>query len=554
MKVITIDGVSITVGLAWYVVSRERAALKELYGKHKGVRNGILLEEGVFKAVGMVPAGQKPPKAPSGAAMVAMANQAHEAGRINGSSASRTSGPATGEDAPWILVESVGPSEYWFVAVKNGLPLPGTDLLLSRADLLGQLQLMAEELPSVVLYSPDAAIRHDMDGLCTTHEKGFNDLIREYQVKTKKAQLRQINGIPSLAITIIGSLIVIGVLWGGYDYLIKKQRVAAAAAQAAANQAQRDQLEYQEKAEYATQVRRAILEALELGKQAVDQRLNTPMPGHVVEQWTGVVQALPFNLNGWRFSNTACAFVADDSACTVKLNRTELGINRMLMAARPDAIIIGEQAEYSETLEALPRRPSDWTRLEGAPELSVGLVSDLQLLKGAGVRYTNSDSAEIEQPVNMPPPPKSLFQAGTAQPTPQAAPVKMGVAKGTLTVSGDALWQLEGVMKLSNHPALSLTDVAFNLTSGRASWVVNMEYLIRTAAAPVLPTVALPDNVLITVDLPEKYKIPVSGSGGVMGVSGSMIEEPLAPVPTLDPTDPSALPPPADAPSSEPQS
>lgn len=510
MKVITVDGIAIVAGLDWEQFQADQGeskARRKVLSHRKGVHYGTQVENGILRALGLVqPVHKKMPKEPSGAALLALANQAYQDRRADRAEP----GSQSAEETNWIVVENLGQDQYWVAVVYDGLPLPGSDAITSRSEAIEIVELMLDTSSAYMVHSPDLDIRNEMSVKAQVTEKGFKSLVQGENIKSSKAALRQVAGLSSKVVLTVILLLVALTLGLGYQQLAKKRAAAAAAAEAANRRAQEERLGAQTRAEYAEQVRAAILKALAEGKRAVEQRLGGPPPGVLVRQWSRVVTGLPFNWAGWGFSGIECIWEGAASSCQIHLVRGPYGINRLLAEVRPDAVVHGDRADYSVRLPEAPNRPARWDRIQSTTAFSVGLISDLQLLNGTGVTYTNEDSKEIQQAVKLPPPPKSLFK-GTEPPI-KVDPVKMGVAAGKMTFSGDGLWQLEGVARLSTHPALSLMSLRFTqVGEGRGNgwtWSAEFQYLVRTAPRPTLPTVALPDNVLISVDLPAEFSVP----------------------------------------------
>lgn len=520
-----------TVGLEWTVLDSKLPESKAVRAQladenNAGVKYGLVFK---FRGgampitmLGTVPPGESKPAHPSAAAWVALAHQAELAARRKTSAASRkksgkkktdaaeSSEPANtlsadtaeGEQV-WLVIEKLNDDAYWFLVVREGVPMPTTDIVISYGV---TIQLMGEALNNqVVLFSNDQDIRDQAQGLAyRIEDKGFAQITEK--VRPGRAQIRALSGIPaSIILSLV--LVVLGIgLWWGYSAwqghqqkLLAQQRAQQAASEQAAK-LQKDQ------AAYDAEVRKAVLAALKSGMDKVNATLVSPSAPDVIDGWVDLVENTSINHSGWDVSGFECAYTDGRPQCVVSLARGPYGINRLLLEDHPDAVLEGDKATYTIQAPAQPARQTVVRDLPQASDFTADFISELQFLRLARITYNLAESKEMTEPVKMPPQPTSMFKPGTTPPV-AAAPVQLGVASGDLTLSGATLWQLRGLRQLLGGSNLAAQTTS--LTATRAStggWTLKVIYAIRMRPAPVLPTVLDSKGQPMTVELPAEYR------------------------------------------------
>lgn len=555
MKTIGTKKSTAVIGLDWLVLSDKvpvskgvKSVLNDEGGA--GIKYGVIFKFVGLTMLGTVPAGEAKPGFPSAAAWVALAHQAElerkrkEQGKKKKKSgkkkdAAETSEPAetlSGDssseyDQVWLIIEKIAEGQYWFLMVRDGVPLPGTDIVI---DYQNAVQLMDEAInKQVVVFSNDAEIREQANnaGPYKVEEKSFDELVAG--VRSTKALIKPLSGVSSAIILTLLLIVLAGGLFWGWSAWQKHQKQQAA--QLAAQQASAEQARKlaQDQAAYDLAVREAVIAALKSGMAKVDATLVSPSAPDVVDAWVDIVENTSINHAGWDVSGFECLFEEGKPKCTISLARGQYGINRLLLEDHPDALLEGDKASYVVLGSEKPSRSTTFRELPQASEFTADFISELQFLHLAEVTYNLGESKEMTEAVKMPPMPASMFKPGkTAEVAPSGA-VQLGVASGTLTLSGAKLWQLRGLRPLLG--GLNLAALTNSIAATRAAtgaWTLTVNYSIRTRPQPVLPAQLDSKGQPLIVDLPAEYRATpeemARAAGGNVGASASSAPPPAA--------------------------
>lgn len=521
-KIVKLKDTSVVIGLEWELLegASERRAQRDILKKNPGVKAGVLVRSADIAVIGLMAPGQKKPSVPSGAALLALANQDAQA-RVTGQSSSI-------EDNQWIVIERLGEDEFWVVDIKDGVPLPGADFVGSYDKVRTYLDDMLEGAGFKV-FTSDPAIQELVDQKAMVVPSGAAEIIAELE-KPARGNLKTVSGVdPVIILVIVGFLAIVGGFFA-WDYFKKMSQQRAAQQQAAARASEDARRLAAEKAGYVESIEKAVLEALDQGVNTVNASLQTPSPGQVVDAWLGMVEALPMDHSGWTLERADCALETPEKPlCTVNLKRSAEGINRILLEDFPEAIISGDTATYVVRGPDLKPRTSDWHQVSSAHGMLVGLVSDLQFVRTVGLSYNQSESKDITQAVAMPTPPATVFKPGDTQQNTPPGPVNTGMAKGQLGLSGAGLWQVRGLAPLFERGSISALTLTVTLGgAGTHAWQLQTDYFVRSLPSPVLPVVIGPDGP-ITVAFPDKHKGLISREPVQGGVASSQATAPAEP-------------------------
>ena len=525
-KTVKLNNVSVVIGLEWELLdagASEHKAKRDILKRNPGVKAGVLVRSVVAAVLGLLPPSQKKPSVPSGAALLALANQqAQLRGSVQSSGV---------EDNQWIVIERLGEDEYWVVDIKDGVPLPGSDFV-------GDLDKVRNYLADTVggtnfkVFSSDEVVLR-LAGLdTTTVHRGAGDIIADLE-KPSRANLKPLSGLDPVVLIVIAAIVVglVGYFgWAAYE----KQARAQAAQMAAAQRATADARKLsEEKKNYVAAIEAAVIQALDAGVANVDAALQTSSPEEVLMAWSGMVEAVPLDHSGWATDRIECALESPTQpVCTVVLKRTPLSINRILLEDYPDAEIVANEASYVIRGPELVPRVANWSQLGNARALMIGLMSDLQFVRSTGLNYSQGESQDITQAVTLPAPPPSLFKPGDPKQATAPAPINTGVAKGQLGLSGQGLWQLQGLSTLIDQQGVAVVSLTVSLTGVDQTWNAEAEFFLRSLPAPVLPVIVGPDGP-ISVALPERYKALAGGlptQGGVDATEGLPLPDTAGPV------------------------
>lgn len=505
MKQVRFKNIPAIVNLTWHALppdQSERSAVKATLEQNKGAKAGVVVKYGGVTLLGLGPPNTKVINGPSAAAWLAIANQ--KALDQGGNSGMPSTGSGSTND--WIVVENLGDGSYWLAIIRDGVPLPGTDIILDREVTLDLIREAVETAPFIV-FSPDEGIREDVPAGTIVEDKGFADLVQG--TKPGKAAMRAISGVSVKVLAAIGGLILLGVLWMGYSWWANKRAQEEMIRNSALQNAEQQKQMAADKADYAAKVKQAVLDALDKGEKDLNLTLAAPSANDAIGTWVGLVADVSPNQNGWNITGFECDLAdAGTPACKVNLARGQYGINRILLSDHPDAILEGDAASFVVSGETLQKRDIRFQDIERANTFNLEFISDLQMLHFANLSYSISQSTDVVSAITMPPIPASIFKPGdAAQAAPSPSPVKMGVASGELTFSGSELWQLEGLREFLRRENVSVQNVSISMSDiTPAAWTLRGKYYIKNAPEPVLPVVLSPDQEPIQVSLPERYR------------------------------------------------
>lgn len=419
-----------------------------------------------------------------------------------------------------MVVERIGDDEYWVVDIKDGVPLPGSDFVGGFEKVRLYLSEMLEGTGFKV-FTNDHEIQDAVAHQALTIPKGASELIEEVE-KHSRGNLKTLSGIDP---AMVGVVLVFAVLVGGYfawdywkEYNQRKAQQNAASQRALADR-QRAEAERQE---YMASVEKAVYDALDQGVESVNMALRTASPREVIRAWMGIVERVPLNHSGWGITTIECEMeTPSQPVCVVNLRRSDIGINRILLTDYPQAQISGDIAHYVLRGPELALREPQWSDIDSAHGFMMGLVSDFQFVRRTGLDYTQSESKDVVQAITMPTPPPSLFSPGAATQDTPVAPINTGMALGTIGLSGNDLWLIEGLAQMIDRSAVSLTSMSVTVSSlERQPWSAQGTYFIRSLPAPLIPMIPGPEGPL-TFELPEKYHSLVSEEPAQGGVDAS---------------------------------
>lgn len=542
-KIVKLNKIQVVIGLEWELLDSgmsERKAVREILKKNHGVKSGVLVRSADVAVLGMQAVGQKRPSAPSGAALLALANQDAQA-NVTGQSSSI-------EDNQWIVIERLGEDEYWVVDIKDGVPLPGSDFVGSYEKVGLYLSEMIEGT-GFKIFTADPDIQSMVGQQAITIPRSATDIIESLE-KPSRGLLKTVSGVdPAIVLVLVGFVVLVAAFfgWGYYKRISQEHAMQAAAAARSSEQAQKLAAD---KKGYTDAVRKAVDDALEKGVASVNSALKTPSPRDAVGSWLNIIEKIPLNHSGWSTTQVECAMETPEKPiCTVHMKRSADGIDRVLLTDYPSAQIVGNEASYVVRGPDLEDRPAEWNLLANANGLVMGLISDLQFMRNANISYIQSASKDITQAITMPTPPASVFKAADASASIPPPPVNTGIAKGQLGLSGKNLWQLKGLLNLMDQGGVSAISMNVDVSKmDSQSWQMQSDYFIRSLPAPILPIIMGPDGP-ITVELPARFRslasaVPVQG--GVSASEGHALSSPatgssVSPAPPIQSQGPISL-------------
>jgi hypothetical protein len=510
VKVVRLGSKEFVVGLEWVplpVGASEARALKAHFvaSQSKGTRFGVILE-GPPITVGLAPVGSKKPSRPSAAALLALANRRRQ---------EEADEKYTLEQANWIIIEptgGLGDEAFWFVILKEGTPLPGSDILGNRETVLQELSDILELSSEFTVISSDAEVLRQAGSSARTSDEPIDALLSDG--KEGPAKLKRLSGHGTLWIAALIFMVLVGSAWWAYSSYEKKQAaLRAAQAAASAQQASQAKVEFDKK-NYQATLQAASIEALKAGVKEIEDNLGGPSSGDVIAGWQSLIEGVNLYQSGWNLTDVSCSRETPiDLTCKVNLSRGELGVNRVLAEDRPDVQFDGENASYILKSGGLKTHSASWMdplTIVSTRDFMLQMLSDLQANRGAGITHSVEESKEIVKDLVVPPPPASIFKPGNADAQhPANVQIQMGVATGKITLHGNDLWQIAGIIGTINRPNVVVQTLNVNLGGGSTSWVMVLDYYVRSKPQPVMPMISTTDGP-ITISLPPEYAAKVA--------------------------------------------
>lgn len=521
MEKIRLEDMDVIAGVEWTALPTEmpeKKALAEYLSKSKAKRGIVMRHKGVT-VVGR--ADFKTKSTPSALALLALASQ-----RSMEESGASTS-DASSDEHNWILIEQVSGSEekFWMGAVKNGVPLPGGDIVGSRATVIEEVLNIITNNINFTVFTVDKEVRYNVLGQVNVVDKKFVDVVRG--VPPKKAELARFSITMILVVTILLLAVVLGGGWYAYTIWDEKQRAeqqrlaqAQQARDAAAAQAIAEQ-------QYEADVRKGLLEGLEAGMAEIKKSLETSGPTETINAWRELLYSVDAYQHTWTLDKIECVVEETTPKCNLLLKRNQQGIDRLLLEARPDAVIEGDAASYTISGTSLQLRPIDLKIITSTVDFQKGILSDLQYLRPLGISHQVGASRDVVKQVTLPA--QSGVMAAVSEntpvggtPPPQAVSIQLGFASGSVTLKGEQLWELSGVSRYLDSPNVSIKSLSLIVPPqmDKNTWDLTVEYLVRTLPQPIIPPVPMGDKT-INVPVPAEYRSVVDVQEG--GISESSI-------------------------------
>ena len=540
MRIVTLGGKKFTLELDWNTLEIEGPRMKAVklllsQPEHQGIKRGIILENEGQLVIGLASEEEKT-VAPSAAAWLAEANRVRNE-ELDGDDEKI-------KNNNWIVIENLGiiddgsqsqsgQESFWFSVIQDGLPLPGADLIMSWDEIVLHLNGMIGSQSSLyTVYSKDERIQSAFGSRANIFDQGFLDLIKDVKFRKK---IKPLTGVPMPVVITVVSVFILILIYLAYSHFEKQHQLnEALAAQSAAAQKVAQQ-QAAEKAQYQKKVQELVFNTYKEGLQSLNESLDQGDPSQTLNAWANIIDSIPLSHEGWQMSGIQCDVAGRIPECQVKLSRGDFGINRTLAQYFPNVQFDGDKAYYVIRGSQLPERENHLQNIVGGRTLSLGLLSDLQTLRPAGIQYNLAASSEIDKEITLPAKKTGPIALKKKGPQPKYE-IHYGVAFGNLSLQGNQIWQIQNLAKFVNSPALVLKDITLNVSTSSlktATWTMDFVYFIRTAPYPVLPNIPEANYPGGPVDpatgktiLASNKMKPDYTPGGLKGSVGSAVKLP----------------------------
>ena len=245
MNIVSIDNKKWVVGIEWQILPGEtddyKDEIKEA-SKKAGKNFGVTFDYDDVRVLGLL---EKKVKEPVAAAYAARANQKMLKREEEEENESGT--PTANPLKDWIIVEEVG-DHYWLCAIKNGIPLPGFDVVEDLDQIKNKIFELLE-VDTYTIYTKSERVDELLRGVKFSEPKSLAELIEEAKfekVDLNKIKVTQLIGIDSKYLIVM--IVVLGVFVLGYflNDFIQNQSLASKAKELEAQQMRQKMLEQQQ--------------------------------------------------------------------------------------------------------------------------------------------------------------------------------------------------------------------------------------------------------------------------------------------------------------------
>lgn len=458
-----IDGKNVLLGLNWELlpsIANVNSAVRNTIKanpEYKGAKKGFVIVHSGSGIIGFV-TGNVKGKAISGAGLLSAANRM------------KNQGKESPDD--WLFVEKIDEDKYWFCAIKDGVPLPGTDIVESF-DVVTSILEKTLVVKTFSLYTNDAKTAEYVAGRANVYETGFGALTEGVLIPKSEA-MRSLGTNPIIFVVLIALLLAGG---GGYfvyhkaeeEKKAQQETARLATEQAATVEAARVAEENKKKYELAVNdnYNKVVAGAI--------SSITVPENNLIIQKWIEIVGNLRVNNNGWSLTRVTCDVVE----CKIILGRGRWTTNQLLIELFPTAVFDKSAASYIVKLNLDGSRTLTPEDFKNRDFLNININSDFQKAQFAGVVANFEETKPIIR--------YGSAWDGTGNVTVSEAPIERGIVlnsgyeKGEFSITGNKLWGLAGLKSLLNYRFFGVE--AMNMELPGMSWAVKGSYLLQSPAS-----------------------------------------------------------------------
>lgn len=479
MQIVDIKGKKWAIGIEWEILAGESTIKQEAkeVAERSLSNHGVIIDYDAITGVGLVK--KSPPKAPSAALYLALANQDYRA---------QVSPTETFLD--WIVLEDMGDDKYWMAVIKSGIPAPQFDAVFDITTVKDRIaELLINDTYQV--YSKSTEISALFEGIKGINSKSLNDLTAEVKTKIKFTKLR---GIPNYVIFgVAGSIAVISLLMWGVN-LLEGRNIAEKKANLEARLQEEENRRISAYKQEMEVYNKALKENSKIAYKQTFEKLKGN-PNAILNAWYNAVSDIGLGTHGWTLSTIECYYNIENQlavnkfACDYLFKRNGLSTNRMLLEDFPHARINGNEALVTYNVP-ISQEALDYTmvnsleELRGSKDWNFNMVSQLQLLKIANIEHKIEPSTEIMYEIPAKPVSPEEQKQGIVLGAPQQ--VSIGVATGTVTISGNNFELIKEIADNVDFYGLSLRRAKFEVKDlGVIEWTATFNYYVRSSDGPI---------------------------------------------------------------------
>lgn len=478
MNIVSIDNKKWVVGIEWQILPGEtddyKDEIKEASRK-AGKNFGVTFDYDDVRVLGLL---DKKVSEPVAAAYAARANQKMLKREEEEENESGT--PTANPLKDWIIVEEVG-DHYWLCAIKNGIPLPGFDVVEDLDQIKNKIFELLE-VDSYTIYTKSERIDELLRGVKFSEPKSLSDLIEEYKFEKAdlaKVKVAQLLGIDSKYLIVV--IAVFGVILLAYflNDFIQNKSLASRARQLQEQQMRQKLLEKQQ---YEQQLK-AYEKQVEVAKQNalinVEQNISLNNK-EILNKWVSPIINMNVSSGGWNTGKYICN-VTDATSnnqtasnCYLLFNRTDFGTDKMLLSVFPKAKIVTNTARLDINIDNSNLNNSNNISVASPSDLLADNISKLQQLKMANITYSVSKQDEVTYPVPAKPLTADQIRANAKPVIPP--PVGLGIYKGIIQVNGSNLLFLKDVINLLSYSSVGVDNIDAEVNYDDQKWTVTFNY------------------------------------------------------------------------------
>lgn len=373
-------------------------------------------------------------------------------------------------DETFVLAHDLGDGRYWMIRLDNGFFSPQSDVILEEravSDAIHEVIIARGDAQkvSLVYTGRRPTARTLLTGKLTVIEMTIDELFAT--TPPKLARIRQIRGMAMrhwLALFAVVAFVlcsVAGLLW--YRQYQQQKEVAAAAAELALREAQDQEL----RTLHDVRQREAVLDQLALDTA-------TPSPDGMVHACLARVRTVDKRLGGWNLVDLECNLVSGQLQSRYLLPDGATGTSETLVAAATASGMtaspgLGTNQAVVDAVfgQPVPRRALLPAELPRGIDLATRFAARFQL--GARAAIRSSIGPPGARPVVYRDPSEA-----TGTPTWLPVPPERAYQEGTLTLTGDDLWQADQIAM--DYPFVVLTKLTVRSSDTADTWLMEGKY------------------------------------------------------------------------------
>lgn len=326
-----------------------------------------------------------------------------------------------------ILYEELGDGEAWLVAVRDGMPLPGFDIVADTATVQAQFS-------EALHYNPSASIYGSIDGAKATLIDALDKL------QKRDIALTRMHRPAALKRRVLAALaLVLCVAAAGGAFYLQQERLVEE--QSALQKLMDVQITERSKLQRRAELADSFKKSIELRKRELHETVS---PEAQFAAWVEFARKMPLSIDGWRVMDLDC----DPARCLISWAASEGTMPHSavkLPGATKNTVLQGNtMANAIKTEIAIPLVRNKATREQ--------LLSPQMFVVALGALYKSSGLVAQAGPAT------DLIQVTPPAGLEGVNPAVVG-KKGVITISGRGLVNIGLAVEKLGHPNVVLSRI-----------------------------------------------------------------------------------------------